>query len=135
MVANLLTNIEKISKDQMARAIKVLLREYGAPIQTYKVLKTKTSSVYGGHTNRTDIPHREVIGVIVGDDFFPSDNLFAGSFQTGFLYTESEEINNGSTISIKRADGKIKKFKVTGGEVYGTTTEVLKRFNISALGD
>lgn len=133
---SLMKEIERITKAKHVRALKILMRQYGVNIDVFTPQETVHTSVYGREADSTNVISRTIRGIVVGDDFFPSNSISTGTFQTGFLYTlDHNEIKVGSTVAVQRVDGKSMKYKVNEKQQYGTTTEVFTRYELSALGD
>ena len=126
---------EKILKDLSDVGIKQLEYYYGLDLELHRTNKDIHTDVYGNHAGGKTYKLKDFTGILVSDDFFASDNAYSGNFQEGFLYTSDPEVLVGDVVSVKSADGKIRRFKIILRESIGTQTEVIDRFKLSNLGD
>lgn len=134
MGSSLLQQIEQVAKTQSTIYLKNLLRQYGIPLKLFKQVKTTHSSVYGKTAGETVQNEDEIMGIVVGDDFFPSDSISFGTFEEGFLYTSSTIPQVGDTVQIERPGNQMRKFKIMEKQSLGTTNNVFDRFKLAALG-
>lgn len=132
---SLMENIESHIKDKNINALRHILFMYGLSLNLLKMKESMETKVYGRDASSNYSEPIKFKGVIINDDFFPADSLYSGTFKSGFLYTEYEDINPGDVVEINRQDGKRRRFKLKEFQSIGSTTEVFKRFEISAMGD
>ena len=134
-------DIEKLLQDDVIeRMIYMLESYYGVEIYMWRQSENIYTDVYGVDAGVPDDSDTEkVYGVLVGDDFFPSDSFSAGGFTEGWFYTRyHDEFKVGDLAVVKRYDldgaSKDRKYKVESVHSLGTTTEIIRRYRLSALG-
>jgi len=133
---SLLETIEKTNRNKLLLALKHQERYYSQDIKIFDKVDSVHTSVYGSASGDKPDDYMEIKGVLVGDDFFPSDSQRSGSFQEGFLYTSHEElIQPGTLISVKRSDGKFLDYRVIEQSSIGFSIEVFKKYKLSAVGE
>ena len=132
---NLLQKLEQNEKLKSTAYLKQLLAQYGVPVSVYRSEKTRQSSVYGTQAGETETKFHTITALVIGDDYFAYDNFSAGTFEQGFLYTLDTDIRSGDTVAIDRTDGRSRRYKVNNAQTFGTTTSILSRFELSALGE
>lgn len=134
---NFYKNMESAIKQNGERGLIQLEHYYGVELSIYREIQSSTNvygRVHGKNSGKEGEFVENFIGVVIGDDFFPSSNL-SGSFVAGFLYTRHGNIKTGDTIKINSDDGKIRRYKIESKDNIGLTTEIFTRWKISSIGD
>lgn len=126
-------NMEKIIKELSQDHLKVLEYYNGLELLLYRQVKNNHTTAYGRYGDSNYQLVCEFIGVLISDDFFPSDDASSGNFDEGFLYTSDTNPDVGDQIEIKSDDGRIRRFKITTKEAIGTQTNVMTRFKLSNM--
>jgi hypothetical protein len=83
----------------------------------------------GDSFNKTGL----LIGILVGDDFFPGGGGQLGSFTEGFLFTENTVVKPGDVVKIVRKDNQSFSYKVQRTDDIGVTDLVFRKWKLSAL--
>lgn len=107
----------------------------GHGISVTKNIKVKRTSGYGTLAGSKATSSFEIKGVITGNEFATVDSLHAGLFDTGWLYTTSDQVNVGDEVAIAREDGRERKYTVETKTALGSTRAVFTRHRLAALGD
>ena len=127
-------HIEKCLTKQQEIAIKSLMMRFKVKTLVYKSKNDDYSRAYGKQGGKSKLsPDHEIDSLLVGDDWFASDSTSTGTFQEGFMYTESDLVTVGDTIQVTRPDGKDYRYKVDSRQSIGYTSDVLVRFRLSAV--
>lgn len=129
-----LNNIEDILRTYHKSYLKVIEKIYGIEVRLVKQRKDVHSDVYGIDSGDTDGEPVCIMGVITGDDFFPSGGFSSGSFTSGFLYSSAGEVEVGDTVEVFVSDDLTRRFKIEACEAIGTTQDVFRRFKLASLG-
>lgn len=132
-----LSNIEQnIARTYGDIAIKRLEELYGRELRLYRQNKADVySRVYGKHSGAISDDFVTIIGIVTGDDFFPSDSAYSGSFEEGWLYTSTpDKVLIGDTLEFLALDGKARRYEVTSKENIGQTKEVFTKYRLSSRG-
>lgn len=129
-----LNNIEDVVKTHHRAYLKSLERIYGIEMCLVKQLDDIHSDVYGTDSGDVSGEPITIVGIITGDEFFPSGGFSSGSFTSGFLYTTSKKVDVGDTVSIVVEDDLTRRFKVESKEAIGTTQDVFTRYKLASLG-
>lgn len=83
----------------------------------------------GGNMEKVD----EFIGVVVGDDFFPTTSNWAGVFKKAWLFTTYDQFKPGDEIVIQRQDDRRMAYRVQERSGLGTTTKVFTKWELSGI--
>lgn len=93
--------------------------------------------VYGkkaGPVNKTT--YYTITGIVTGDELVPVDAYSAGTFSRGWLWTlDTTTVKTGDTLVMTRADSRQRRYIVKEPNILGTTNSVIKKYELSALGD
>lgn len=129
-------DIEKILKTQNATYLAHLEFYHGLDLRAYKLVKDKMSRTYGRESGMVSENFTEFKGIIVNSDVIPVDDIHAGSFSNGILYTTSKEVfEAGSLIEIP-SDGEIRvrRFTIIEKQAFGQTTNVFHQYTLASVG-
>ena len=131
--------IEKNVKLVSSIGVRQLIKYYGIDLEIHKLKKTVYSDVYGsnsgGPITETVI---NIVGLLVGDDFFEEDKNASGNFEFGYLYVDTDDeskVKPGDIVKVVRDDKTSFRYKVGKIESLGFTTKVFHRFELVSLGD
>jgi hypothetical protein len=130
-------DMEKVIRNNGERGLEQLEHYYGVLLEVFRANPQNDvyARVHGKNRGRQGNMIAKVIGILVGDDFFPSDDEFSGGFELGFLYTRSGKIKVGDVLRIAPEDGKERKYKVESKEDIGLTDSVFEKYKLSNIGD
>lgn len=135
-MTTLFHNIEKIIKDRQASSVylSALLKGHaGMDLTILHQEQTVESTVYGRTAGQTQATRHPIRGIVVSDDFFPSDDISFGGFQEGYLYTNSEIPKVGDVVEINRPNNQVRRYKIHHVESIGTSNNVFHRFSLAAM--
>ncbi len=76
-----------------------------------------------------------ITGIVTGDHLLPVDDYTAGTFQKGWLWTLDTTVKTGDTLYLPRNDTRRRRYIVCEPNILGTTNSVMKKWELSALGD
>lgn len=77
-----------------------------------------------------------ITGIVTGDELVPVDAYSAGTFTRGWLYTlDVDVVKTGDTLVMTRADSRQRRYIVKEPNILGTTNSVMKKYELSAIGD
>lgn len=126
--------METIIKKHGEDGLQHLLHYYGMELELHRQVKNSTySRVHGRDAGQPTKLLKSFKGVLESDDFFESNSTLTPAFLAGFLYTDSEDILIGDVIKIVSDHDRHKRYKVITNETIGLTTEVFKKYKLSAL--
>jgi hypothetical protein len=125
--------MENIIKNLSKEHLKVLEYYYGIDIELYRPQKDIMTDVYGQFAGNNYDLLKNFTGIVVSDDFFPSDGVYAGNFEQGFLYTSETDINVADILKLVSSDGKIRRYKIESLDTIGTQDTLFTRYVISNL--
>lgn len=134
-MSSLLQNVEENIKKRNLAKLRALEKLYKLDLLLYKQTKNLSSDVFGKYSGENFSDPVPINGMITGDDFFPSSNYSSTSFERGWLFTSSENIDEGDEVSVESQDGKVRKFKVSSTHSIGMTLDVFVKYELSATGD
>jgi hypothetical protein len=83
----------------------------------------------------TKVSYITITGIVTGDELIPVDNYSAGTFSKGFLWTLDTNVLPGDTLVMPRQDNRNRRYVVGEREILGTTTNVMTKWKLTALGD
>lgn len=131
-----LREVEKVIKLQSSTYLKQLEFYHGIDLRAYKVLKNKMSRVYGRESGEIDDSFTEFTGIVVNNDVIPIDDIHAGSFTNGMLYTTSQiKMEPGMVIEIPNDDTtRIRRFEILEKQAFGQTTSIFYQYTLTSLG-
>lgn len=113
-----------------------LIAQWGIRVAVFKPPQTVFRDVYGKQAGEEGFTQAaEIDAVVLNDQFAPIDARKAGTFIEGWMYARDPKVNVGDRVEVIRDDGRSRRFKVDEVQGIGTTTSVLKRFKILAIGD
>jgi len=135
MANSIYAKIEEIAKNRQTAAIKKALQHWSIKIKIYKALNDVYANVYGKDTGSYASKYKAFNAVITNDDFFPAGLSASGTFQTGYMYIDSEYPDVGDKIEVIRGDGKSHNFKITSKEGIGMSTEIMYRYKLSSVSE
>jgi hypothetical protein len=128
--------MEEIIKKQGERGLEQLLFYYGLDLD---LLRQQKNDVYSKvHKENAGGPVSKVKGfkgILQNDDFFQSNNNYAGGFEAGFLYTKDPDVMVGDIIAIQSSDVKLRRYKIVKRLAVGQTLEIFTKWEISAIAD
>lgn len=130
----LVQSIENVLKHAIEARIDYLEHLYALPVVIYKVKTNVYSDVYGragGEELGNGYPTKLLV---VSDSFTPVDLNSAGTLNEGWVYT-NQELNVGDRIEIKRADNRVRNYKIESMASLGSSTQVFKKYRVSSLAD
>lgn len=130
--------MERIIKENGERGLEQLEFYYGVRLEVHRNVTARGdvySQVHGRNSGKEGMKVTDITGILVGDDFFPADDLYTGGFDLGFLFTRSDKVKVGDTLKVGVSDGKIRRYKVESKEDIGLTTGVFVKWKLSNLGD
>lgn len=104
-------------------------------LELHKQLDDVHSDVYGIDSGDTTGEPICIVGIVTGDEFFPTGGFSSGSFTQGWLYTSSRYVEVGDTLSIATSDDLTRRFKIESVHALGSTQDVFKRYKLAALGN
>lgn len=129
-------DIEKILKSQNSLYLEHLEFYHGLELRAYKLVKDRMSRTYGRESGMISENFTTFTGIIVNNDVIPVDDVHAGAFSNGLLYTTSKEIfEPGSIIEIP-SDGeiRIRKFTIIEKQAFGQTVNVFHQYTLASVG-
>ena len=138
MSINVLEAVENHYASVVPRVLEKLIPLYGVDAEIRKSKKAvddKYVKVYQVNASSYGDPLPLLKVLVVGDDWTPFDLYSISTLVEGLLYDPSNVVESGDLITIKRKDGLVRRFKVISKEGVGSTTTVVKRWLISAVGD
>ena len=132
----LLSDIERYLSCNTSCWLESLINLYGVEFHVFKPAPGVFTDVYGQEAG-DEYPncHGPYVGIVVGDDFFPTDANSAGAFQEGWLFVNTCKAESGDLMSIDRDDGKSRRYKIMSKQSLGTTRSVFHKYKLSAVGD
>ena len=131
------SNVEKIIKEQGEDGLRHLEFYNGIDLIHYRQRKGDAySKVHGTNSGQPVEEIGRFLGILQGDDFFEANSTQKPGFLAGFLYvSKPRDILTGDVIKVVSEDGNGSRYKITKIEKIGLTTDVLKRYKLSAMGD
>lgn len=130
------SDMERVISEYGDAGLDHLEHYYGLKLSLYRPEKSDVYSRTHGHTaGSPEILIKNFVGVVEGDDFFPSTDGFSGSFQAGFLYSRDKEVKVGDIVSINEKDHKVRRYKIVSRLQLGLTREIFTKWKLSSLGD
>lgn len=133
---SLLADIENILNTQSSVYLSVLESRYSCKVSIYKPVSDTHTSVYGRDSGEEGtIEYATIDAIVIGDEFTDVDGFSSGVIIAGTLYTSSNKLSDGDLISINRQDARSRRYKVHNLKNIGTTTNVFRKWSISAVGD
>lgn len=129
--------VEQIIKYQNSVYLEQLEFYHGLDLNIYKMVQDKHSRVYGRESGLIDDGHITIKGIIVNNDVIPIDDVNAGAFTNGLLYTTSKEVIEVGSILEIPSDGeiRIRKFTIIEKQAFGQTTNVFHQYTLAAVGE
>ena len=127
--------IERNLRDNNLVYLRTLEKTMGIEIRYYRHEGGLYNEVYGNESGEVVGDFECFTGLVTGDSFFPSSMFGSGSFERGFMYTSSETPKVGGVVEVVSYDGRSRRFKIESKLDLGTTTQVFRRYDISAIGD
>lgn len=128
--------IEKVTQDVNVAMLPSIVNVLGYRCQLHKFVASAESDVYGTYS-----------GAQLSDTPIDIKLLMSGGqwraiseFETGWLEDQTYaystyNVEDNDVISVNRADGSSAQFKITQTESIGRTTNIVKRFKLSNIGD
>lgn len=135
MSSGFYNEIEKLLQSKADDQLEHMLFYYGVDLEVSKITEGTMTKVYGTHAGGHAQKIKDIVGILIGDDFFPSDEASGGGFVRGFLYTNDLTLTGNMIISIKGQDAKSRRYKIVQKETNGVTTTVFTRYLVSSLGE
>ncbi len=91
--------------------------------------------VYGAEGNTVDTYEDtfNITGIVVSNDWIPIDNVNAGSFSQGWLYTKDTNIKPGNILRVQRSDSSIRRYVIMEDLALGMNTTIKLRWKLSSL--
>ena len=130
------SEMERIIKANGDRGLDVLLYYYGLELENYRPQKLDVyNTVHGPDAGGKADKIKDFVGIIQGDDFFPSTGTSSANFTSAFLYCKESDVIVGDEIRIKSEDDKRRHYKIIRKESVGLTTEVFTKFVLSNIMD
>lgn len=131
-----LRDVEKAIKLQNSIWLEHVEFYHGLELKAYKIKKDEHSRVYGRESGMVDSNFISFVGVIVNNDVIPVDDIRAGAFSNGMLYTTSKEVFEAGMIIEIPSEGEIRvrKFTIIEKQAYGQTTNVFHQYTLAAIG-
>lgn len=126
--------MERILKSQHEGYLDHVLYYYGIDIKRFTPDKNVHSDVYGTFAGNNGSLTSTFRGVLVGDDFFPADDAYAGNFIEGTCYTK-EKLLPSDILEVDSADNKVRRYRVESVESIGTQDSVFTRCRVTNLAD
>lgn len=135
MSSGFFNEIERLLKVQADDQLEHLLMYFGVDLEISKIQEGVQSKVYGTMAGGNAQKIKEIVGILVGDDFFPTDEASGGGFIRGYLYTKDLTLTGNMIVSIKGQDQKSRRYQIVQKESKGITTDVFTRYVVSSLGE
>jgi hypothetical protein len=128
-------DMEKIISEHGERGMVSLEHYYALNMELLRQDKKDAySDIHGRNAGGPTKKICNMEGILVNDDFIPSDTMYSGNFEIGFLYTrDGERILAGDTIKVKTVDGKIRRYRIREQKNIGFTTEIYTKWEISSI--
>lgn len=128
-------DMERIIKLLHNNALEVVEHYYFIDFRLLRPIKDIHTDVYGVDAgNNTDFV-KNIRGIVVGDDFAPTDAIHAGTFEEGFFYTTEKDIRVADLLDTISVDGRSRTYKVISHDAIGMQDAVFTRYRITNLGD
>lgn len=134
-----LSDIENILRVQHATFLETMVSSNfnRITLSVFKVVRIDyPTQVYGLDAGEEGLyPAGEIIALVAGDSFFPSDLASAGTLTEGWLFTTSTLLGVGDLVALKRSDERTRRYKVVTTERVGSSQSVFTQFKLSAIAD
>jgi hypothetical protein len=112
-----------------------MLKQYGVDIRVYEKTQNDDSKVYGKEAAQDENLVDTIQGIITSADLVPSDGASSGTFDEGWLFTDSSRSLVGSRIEIVRDDDLKRQYQVESEISSGMTVRVFKKYRLSPVGE
>ena len=139
---SILQIVEGVMKTGWEVQIPVYITAQGIKVSIYRKSATDVSQeVYGPDAKDDGTKIGEVQALISGDEWTTFDFRSVGTFDKGWMYCLPADIANYNVVVgdvvkfVDRTDSKVRRYKIVDAKSIGHTVEVVKKFELSSLGD
>jgi hypothetical protein len=126
--------IEGAVKTALSKQIPVLINLFGLVSQIHRKQSDEYSDVYGEYSGITKSDTPETGKVLLTTSVWNvSDISHSGMIEDPSDAYAREDLQVGDTFMVTRTDGRTLTYHVNHREMFGSTTDVIYRFKVSAV--